>query len=383
MQAGPAVPSANQPDAECIQRKVIFDGLEPLTYATVTEHGSTSNKSYLHHEYPSECSLNADCSAKAYLIPGDTVAVAKNCGPWSFVQFIGEKQVSYGWVRSEQLKASVSIPKRQESMSTSSAPMEPVFKLTKGHGTPVCEAYLQRLNQTEFTSPAYCGRPEDDRVPGFATLSRMPVINEDINRLSGLVTIIRRPLLVPDYKSMNENHGVFTGKPRSTGKLLGYITQSSWKYDQPLDIDNNGKPRQILIWNLDNPENPHCGGYEGRVPVLVRGGQIAFILTSDGQTIDQFASRESFGHPDGGYVIPPGLRPPGLTFLQAYRPIGNSYSVFEYRSLYYFDTFFDGDERLGDFQDGRRGNPSLADTLAVFQRTEDRTQQVCEYRVKE
>lgn len=52
------------------------------------------------------------------------------------------------------------------------APRRYHFDLTKGKGKPVCEAYLQRLNQTEFFSPPYCGRPESTLVPGFALLHR-------------------------------------------------------------------------------------------------------------------------------------------------------------------------------------------------------------------
>jgi hypothetical protein len=372
--------TADPAGPECIQRNATFDGIKPLTYATVTERGSTNTEAYLHHEYPTECAMDAECPAKAYLVPGDVVAVSKRCGLWSYVQFIGEKHVSYGWVRDQRLKTNVSLPKRADN--TLSAPKQPVFELTKGRGTPVCEAYLQRLNQTEFTHPAFCGRPEDDRVPGFSTLGRVPVLDDQINRLYDLVGVILRPLDVADYESMNRNRGVFTGKPRASGfRWLGYVTQSSWKYEQPLDIDNDGKPHEVLIWNLDNPEHPGCGGYQGRVPTQIRAGQFAFILTPDGTTIDQLGTEETFGHPDGGYVIPPAVRPPGVTFLRSFRPIGTSYGVIHYRTVYYFDTFFDGDERLGDFEDKRKGKRALPDTLAVFQRSAGKTRQVCEYKV--
>src|ERR1700728_2490693 len=47
------------------------------------------------------------------------------------------------------------------------------FQLAEGRGIPVCDAYLQRLNETEYWGPPYCGRPEDSRVPGFSRLHRV------------------------------------------------------------------------------------------------------------------------------------------------------------------------------------------------------------------
>ena len=41
--------------------------------------------------------------------------------------------------------------------------------------------------------------------------------------------------------------------------------------------------------------------------------------------------------------------------------------MFEYRGVYYFDTFFTLYEQ-GDFQDQRRDNQALRDTLGVFLR---------------
>jgi hypothetical protein len=41
------------------------------------------------------------------------------------------------------------------------------FSLQQGHGVPVCEAYLELLNQTKFTETPFCGRPEEGSVKGF------------------------------------------------------------------------------------------------------------------------------------------------------------------------------------------------------------------------
>ena len=59
---------------------------------------------------------------------------------------------------------------------------ESVFKLTRGNTVPVCEAYLQRLNQTQFKYPANCGRPEDDQVPGFQRLTRVLLSQTEVEK---------------------------------------------------------------------------------------------------------------------------------------------------------------------------------------------------------
>jgi len=53
-------------------------------------------------------------------------------------------------------------------------------------------------------------------------------------------------------------------------------------------------------------------------------------------------------------------------------------SIFKYRGIFYFDTFFDGGG-WADF-DGKRANlASLHNHLAVFLRQEGRTREICEY----
>src|SRR5689334_6981181 len=93
--AGPAPDGVDI--AQCAKEKVAFDGIEPLHYVTVT--GESSNHIALNREHPAICAKAKDpvaCEGKAYLVPGDVVAVANTCGEFAHVQFIGEKKVSYG-----------------------------------------------------------------------------------------------------------------------------------------------------------------------------------------------------------------------------------------------------------------------------------------------
>ena len=368
-----------------------FDGRKPLSYATVTPAGH-AGKAYLHAGYSKDCvvtgtndsaDLPASCKSSAYVISSDVVAIGKTCGDRAFVQYVGEKHVTTGWMRTADLGATRSVALRQNLMSRSYG-SEPTFTLTRGLGIPVCEAYLQRLNQTQFKSPAYCGRPEDDQVPGFQRLTRVRVSKEEITKLYNLVVTITNPLTEIDsryFDEMNANGGVFTGTPPqiTMPQVRAYET---WRYAPPIDIDNDGSPDNIVIWNLDSVDYHECGSFN---PGPTRGQQIALVMSADGSTVDQARTIRIFGHPDGGYDAIAGMS--GLSgpirFLKSWRLLGNSYSAFRYRDLYYFDTFYDQFANLGDFQNKRKGSSRLQDTLAVFLHRNGKTAPVCEYFVAE
>ena len=57
------------------------------------------------------------------------------------------------------------------------------FDLVQGQGVAVCEAYLARLNMTDYQDPPYCNRPEHAAIPGFARLQRMPLTAEAVQAL--------------------------------------------------------------------------------------------------------------------------------------------------------------------------------------------------------
>jgi hypothetical protein len=88
---------------DCINASIAFDGVTPVTYATVV--AQLGERAYLHRDYPRDCDdrNDAKCQSKAYLVNGDTVAVGKTCGSWTYVQFVGPKTASVGWVASGEL----------------------------------------------------------------------------------------------------------------------------------------------------------------------------------------------------------------------------------------------------------------------------------------
>lgn len=220
------------------------------------------------------------------------------------------------------------------------------FGLTRGSDKPVCEAYLQRLNQTAFKRPPYCGRPESDYVPGFAYLRRTPVPPEDINRLivgvhnftHSLAPVRDKTLVMKDGRAM-----WIRSWPEYT-----QTRDDIWSYDPRVDIDNDGVPDRLIVWHGFgvSSSNALCGAYYGNNPRPYRQEQAAFVLTEDGR-LDQTRTKAIFGKVSVND--------------KNFDPIGLSVGIFSYQGLYYFDTFLD------------EGN-----TLAVFIRKNAQTDEVCE-----
>jgi len=329
---------ANAGLKQCAQEKVAFDGIEPLKYADIT--GESNSHIPLLHQHPSLCA-SADeekCKGKAYLLPGDTVAIANICGDYAHVQFIGEKTVSYGWVEIHQLISRALTKSDGDSKKFS-------FKLQKGRGTPVCEAYLQRLNTVDYYEEGseslldapYCGRPESDAVPGFSLLKRVPLNAERANSLLGDVFNFTHPTLMPMPPEAHES--ALTKTP--DGRLF------IWRYDPPVDIDNDGTSDDVLIWQGYGAEaGKGLCGIAYRNNVVHQTPQIAYILTADGASIDQNRTQEIFGDPIGGYQIPAArylnaehkwvMSEP--KFVKGFRPLGTSFGIYRYRNVFYFDT---------------------------------------------
>jgi hypothetical protein len=369
--AGPPASTAAEPStADCIHRQVTFDGITPLTYATV-KPGATGHLN-LHHDYPQACDAgdNTACASKAYLVSGDTVAIGKTCGAWAYVQFIGDRSISYGWTEAKQLVVR-RTPPHPADISVHAAPYNELgvqrypFKMVKGRGLPVCEAYLQRLNQTEFPNLPACGRPENIDVPGFSWLNRVWISTVEFNRLSDSIVFF----LNNHTPSKNEGHRDYKGPI------------ASFRYDPPVDIDNDGRPDNVLIFNDDNPNESACGAFTHGND-RSRWGQDAVILNAGGSQIDAARTTTVFGRSESA-IKSTGLPTYGHNLpdhRRDFRPIGTFVSIFKYRDKAYFDTFYDS-LGLGNFQGERATNtdPRLIDTLAVLLSEHGQTREMCEY----
>src|ERR1700730_15755098 len=54
------------------------------------------------------------------------------------------------------------------------------FTLIRGHGVPVCEAYLDLLNRTPLERTPFCGRPDNGPEPEFVPLERQNLGADEI-----------------------------------------------------------------------------------------------------------------------------------------------------------------------------------------------------------
>jgi hypothetical protein len=375
---------ADEDVAACAARKVAFDGIEPLTYAKVS--GDSNAHVSLLKQHPVMCkeAERDKCQGKAYLVPGDVVAVANTCGEYAHVQFIGEKRVSYGWVTAASLeplarfktRAAATMP--QDPRAASHRPY--TFRIKKGQDLPVCAAYLQRLNRSSYVLPPYCGRPEDDSVPQFVRLQRVQLGSEAINRLYPLIFNFRfriqplEPSGVADTRKGNRDVAPYI-KP-------GFL--QVWRYDPLIDPDNDGVSDNILVWQGLLPGEYEyvraCGSIWGESNNGLRLDQLPIIFDASSRDIDGQATSEMIAHSSQDYDRE--LRTGSLYATAgpsgSFRPVGPSIGIFKYRSLYYLDTFFD---IWGDAENKRRGRPELANTLGVFLRADGSRRQLCEYQL--
>lgn len=273
---------------------------------------------------------------------------------------------------------------------------KPIFKLTKGQGTEVCDAYLQRLNNSDyrrisgfnFLDPPFCGRPEDDSVPGFTRLNRMPLNAGEIYALQASMHRFQH-----DRKRKYRDFAPLESV-KSVQRFMDTNRLGAWRYNPPVDIDNDGQADNVLIW-FSAAGAGGCGSFNGNDTYPEGGSYTANILDAKNQAIDEKRTEELFGHPVGGY--PNTVNGKFLGFYDNFRYVGTSMGIFAYQGSYYFDTFFDG---WGDFNGKRvesylvthrKGKRIITEEkyrkfkqpthaiLGVFQRKKGKTKQICEY----
>jgi hypothetical protein len=247
--------------------------------------------------------------------------------------------------------------------------MSKQFTLTKGRGIAVCEAYLKRLNLVQSDEPPYCDRPEDTEIEGFEHLNRIPLNIDEAFAFGDKVY---------NFTYRGSQDSFPNGRSSITKNIIQQDLGRSilaWRYDPPADIDNDGAPDSLVIWQGYGASHGSyvCGSVKDRDPWWQN--QIAYIVDFDAMRIDEKRTRKIFGHPVGSYSsVMAGKR---KVTLPGFRPIGLKMGIFKYDGLYYFDTFFDSS---GDFQGRRQKDPRIGSTLGVFLRKDGVTKQMCEYR---
>jgi hypothetical protein len=152
-----------------------------------------------------------------------------------------------------------------------------------------------------------------------------------------------------------------------------------FRYAPPIDIENDGHPDDVIIWDERSRDGSPCGM---KFEAVARAAKYALIMKSEhGSTeLNRDRTKAVFGHPAGGIWVNSGT--PQAYFHSYFRLLGSSYEVFSFRDKYYFDTFFDS-SYIADFKDQRFNDPNLANTLGVFLHINAHTQQVCEYYLNE
>jgi len=381
--------------SDCVSQPVGFDGTEPLLYATVDSEG---DKLSLHREYPAIKGLvtqirepaqaNAPTGRSAYIVPGDVVAVGKRCGEWAYVQYIGDREVTTAWVAAgrlsyrPQLRAQGTDAKDgPPAAAYTDDPLKYNFKLTNGKNEPVCVAYLQRLNSSQYSQPPYCGRPETDAVPGFALLKRSSLAFEEISYLSSRVSEFRygqRQGALEEFNNWRLAHALPQVPPPVTvlnaeDAVGGYL--EVWRYDPPVDIDNDAVPDNIIVWQGPplSGVGVRCGNLwtsnSTNEEYLVRQVQQPLVLIVDGKQIDERRTRQIFAAP--------GLagRPAGASAAEDLASLGYNFAIFKYKDRYYFDVF------RHDPAGTTARRPPDSNILSVFLRTQGETRRVCEYKM--
>jgi hypothetical protein len=249
------------------------------------------------------------------------------------------------------------------------------FALLKGKGVPVCDAYLERLNASEYKSPVPCDRPETDRVPGFAVLSRVELSKDEFNRLHKSVDGFLANQNPSYWDNLNRARAERGSPPRykeSADQVLGR-REMPYRFDPPVDIDNDETPDNVVIWRGYN----ECGGL---YPERRLEARYAIVLTQGGASVDVDRTRRLFAHPKAKDEIKQGLP----AYFQGvsrnpwdFDALGHAFGVFRYEGSTYFDTFLG---MLGD-PDGKSlpkdGNFRL---LSAFVHEGDATKEVCRFR---
>lgn len=357
-----AVAEDSQAIKQCAQEKVTFDGIQPLKYADIT--GEANAHIPLWHEHPALCASTdeAKCKGKSYLIPGNTVAVANTCGDYAHVQFIGEKTVSYGWVEggrlkqlNEKLPFDAGEPGGIPRASWRPPPATVRVRLVKGHGVPVCEAYLQRINQIIFHEIPSCSRPDNDQIPGFTRLNRVPLTAAQVNHLYVSAYNLSHPLWPGDrvrpmheaplsYPDIVAYYGDADFKSAAKVKALTNKDNISvWKFNPEVDIENNGQPDNIMIWRNFFPPTWNevpvpCGVLIDIYHGTGQLDQVPFVLNADSSKINVAKTNDIFG--DATWLAKDKIAIEKKQYgpHQSIKPLGGSIEIFKYGDKYYFDT---------------------------------------------
>jgi hypothetical protein len=346
--------------------------------------GDAQERIYLHPQHPDACRPKSSgfCKPTAYIIAGQNVSIGNTCGDWTSVRYRGKQHDSFGWVESSRLfdpitgvsmraiksKGPYSIDDYQfDENAVIKADYQ--YRITRGHGIPVCDAFLLRLKATNSGKPPYCDIPEDDSIPGFAKLHRVPLTPGEADHLFshifGLTNYAQQMDTTPGWTLSSVRLGV---------------NVFAWGYNPPVSLNNDGVPENVIIWQGYGVDSflgdARCGGvtmvhtqdYEYQPP------QVGFVLTPDSRQVDESKTIEIFGPPEGD------IAPFRFTSNGRFAPLGWTEGIIEFDGRYYVESIVN--LRNSARESHRKDGPSIF-TLAVFLKQNGKTRQMCEYHVDE
>lgn len=249
-------------------------------------------------------------------------------------------------------------------------PSKAIFELIKGHGIDVCEAYLQRLNATEFldNNPVK-GRISEPQLEGFIDLKPVPLTAEEIQRINYKTISFDRyqdqNLIEKLSNKQNEYRtnvgGLLEDAPKGVRGLPANSLEAInanilvnkrtpfVRYQTQLDLDNDGIADDVVIKNKQG--------------VYIVDPSMQQIIEDRMKRI--FADQEALDWPSL-------ISFPVLVF-----PI----NVFGYKGKYYFDGFFTNlsiSRGYGAYLTSSLSEPYY---FGVYMHDRNQNNRICEYQV--
>lgn len=132
-----------------------------------------------------------------------------------------------------------------------------------------------------------------------------------------------------------------------------------WRFDPPIDIDNDGTPDNVILWRGKIPPVWEQCGQSESYGLNMEGPTVLFVTAND-SGIDSGKTAQTFQD---------------LVSMQ-YAPLRHSIGVFRYREQYYFDAFINKKVSVT----GNLSTPTKdLQYLHVFHLKGEKVEQVCQF----
>jgi len=252
---------------------------------------------------------------------------------------------------------------------------KPIFKLIKGQGTEVCDAYLQRLNATEYldNNPAK-GRITEPLLEGFADLKPVPLTAEEIQRIyfkTVSFTRYQNQDLVEDVIAYHKKTNYKSFHPVNRAEYIKNPLQNYYISSNTLEVVNKSMEanqktpfvRYQLPLDLDNDSVAD--------DVVIKNNQGVYIVDKAIKRINKKRMNQIFANQEA-LDWPSMIQFPTLAF-----PV----TVFSYKNRFYFDGNFN---KLS-FKDRYAPNVLSINSsdapylIGVYEHQDKKSRRICEY----